>query len=666
MNGSVAMRLGVLLTAVVILGLAVGISPAFGGGIDAIGADDPADREIDACAEGPSTEVVGCWNGIEYDDELGIDQSDGLTESELRTIADRGMARVEQLREQPFKADVPVEILTREEFRDRQESGETDEEFNRWNDQVWKALFVVGEDDSSAEEINEVFGGAVAGFYSPAEDQVTIVVDGNSELQISGSTLIHELAHAMQDQYHDLSDDRYTGATQDEDLAIEGIVEGEVVYVEDSYERECRGEWECLDEPEQDDSGGSGTPNLGILQTVLQPYQDGQVLAADIVEQDGWEGVAELMEDPPETTSQVIHRDLDREPREIAFEDTATGGWELYPDQGVDGAETAGEASMYVMFWYQAFEFNIATLEPTWEDTQQNHIMQPGTFNENYYDDFGYDFAYNYRHPATDGWAGDELYPYRNNEGDEQRDGYVWVTEWQTEADAEQFLETYERMLDGHGGVTTAEGTIEIESGPFRGSYGIEHDGTTVEIVHADTTDAVFELQPSLETQSTEDPMADLDRITADAQTVAGTLDDLDERLDELEAKLDRGNTSDAVRAELTDLEDELASVETQLGSLEDQTASLPEVDDPSFESQLAETETQLANLREQATTLTDRIEQTRSQLDTEGTGDTDDGSDTEGPGDTEDASDTGVGFGPIVALVALCAVLVVVRARRR
>ncbi|PSP17793.1 PGF-CTERM sorting domain-containing protein [Halobacteriales archaeon QH_10_67_13] len=631
MDRSAAIRLGALLVVVVAVGLAAGVGPV-GGGLGSLGADAATDRTVGECAAGPSTEVVGCWNGIEHDAELGIDQSDGLTESELRAVADRAMARVEQIRERPFREDVPVVTMSREQYRDRGNDGQ-DRAYDRWNDQVWKALFIIGEDTSSAAAIDATFGGAVAGFYSSSNDRITIVVDSGTDLQISAGTLHHEFVHAMQDQYEDLSAERYAGATQDADLAIDGLVEGEANHIENEYERRCGEAWACLAEPS---GGGEFDGNVGILQTILQPYQDGPVLIDSLLDRGGWAAVDELYEAPPETAAQVIHADLDRESREVSFEDAATGGWELFNEQGVDGAETVGEASMYVMFWYQAFEFGADTVDP------DGHTMEPGSFNEPYYEEYGYEFAYNYRAPATDGWAGDELYPYRNGD----RDGYVWVTEWQTERDAAQFRETYERLLAAHDGVTTEEGIVEIGSGPFRGSYGVEREGTTVEIVHADTAAGVSELRPSLDpSEPAADPTAAVETVETDLEAIAAALADADGRLGELEAAVERGNESASLRAELSTLGEELTGVEAQLAAVENRTGAIgADLGNESLEKRLEDAEGRRTSLEGRAGKLTDRLEELQAQL-----------------GPRESASDSGPGFGVLAAVAAL-----LVLARRR
>ena len=484
--------------------VAVGSANA-AGPADAAAGDAPRSATAADCDAGDGADLVGCWNGTHYEDELSFNQSDGLNESELEALTHLTMARVEHIRERPFREDVPIETVSREAFANDSTGGNNSSEaFRRWNDQVWEALFVVGEDADANEEIDAVFGGAVSGFYSPAEDRIVLVVAEGEEPQIDPSTLAHELVHGMQDQYYDLTRPRYAGATQDGDLAVDGVVEGEAVHIEERYAARCAANWTCLDAP--DSAGGGGGPgaefNFGILQTVLQPYSDGALYVEELVEEGGWAAVNETMTEPPESTAEVIHRNPEYETREVTFEDAATGGWETYPDQGVDGAETTGEASMFVMFWYQSLEYDHSVLEPD-ASTRENVRVHTQPDEE-----LRTRANYNYAHESTDGWAGDELYPYRDGDGDDAREGYVWVTEWQTAGDAADFRETYLTMLTAHGDAEYEAGEIyEVEGGDFSGAYGVVRDDTTVTVVHAPEPAGVLELRPDadLELPATDD-----------------------------------------------------------------------------------------------------------------------------------------------------------------
>jgi hypothetical protein len=484
-----------------------------------------------ACTPETDTTVVGCWNGVSHDETFAFNQSDGLTASQLKALTHRSMARVEYVRERPFQTDVPVETVTREEFLANGTDGTSNEStdgrraFDRWNDQVWEALLVVGTNESSAEAIDTVFGGSVSGFYSPADDRIVLVVPAGSAVQIDESTLVHELTHGMQDQYHDLTRPQYVGTTQDKNLAVDGLVEGEAVYIEERYTERCGGEWQCLPAPDSDDSGGGlGSINVGILQTILQPYVDGPFYVERLVETGGWEAVDDAMADPPSSTAAVIHREPAYETRDITFDDMARGDWTTYPNQGMDGAETAGEASMFVMFWYQSYAEppRAPILDPT-DDARENirlHLQSDGTLQTR--------TAYNYDHPVTAGWAGDELYPYRNDAGDAEQDGYVWVTAWQTPEDAAEFEAAYHRLLDAHGATPASNGTQMISTGGFQGSYGVERDGTRVTIVHGPAVEDVFALRPELRPEPTPSTGAAGTGTSGDTATAASAEHDSD------------------------------------------------------------------------------------------------------------------------------------------
>ena len=467
------------------------LSVALSGGVAAAPGDGGGSASVTAaaCEAGAGDEQVGCWNGTHYADSVAVNQTDGLNDAELAALTDLTMARVEHVRERPFREDVPVETVARSAYANDTATADGGEPFGRWNDQVWRALFVVGDDADAGGEIDTVFGGAVSGFYSPTEDRIVIVVPDGETVRIDPSTLAHELLHAMQDQYHGLAEPRYAGATQDGDLAVDGIVEGEAVHVEERYAARCADNWTCVDAPDGGNGGGFDG-NVGILQTVLQPYGDGALYVEELVAEDGWSAVNETMNDPPASTSEVIHRDPDYETRNVTFEDAATGGWETYPDQGVDGAETAGEASMFVLFWYQSFAYDAPVLEPDASagENVRLHLDSDARLQTRP--------VYSYAHPVTDGWVGDELYPYRNGD----RDGHVWATEWRTAADAAAFADAYRRTVAAHGDGDYEDGSVYViddgESDAFPGAYGVERDGTRVTVTHAPSPEGVFELRP--------------------------------------------------------------------------------------------------------------------------------------------------------------------------
>jgi hypothetical protein len=100
---------------------------------------------------------------------------------------------------------------------------------------------------------------------------------------------------------------------------------------------------------------------------------------------------------------------------------------------------------------------------------------------------------YNYDFPVTDGWDGDRLVPYVNeNSAETGETGYVWEINWDSEADAAEFVDGYEQLLSYHGAesVEDRENVYHIPEGNgFADAFHVRQDGDTVTIVNAPTVE---------------------------------------------------------------------------------------------------------------------------------------------------------------------------------
>jgi len=397
--------------------------------------------------------TLGEVDGITHNQSLSISASDGFTEEELQRLVKRTMARIEYVRGKEFERMVDVEVITRSEYRDRRSGSRWEGTAAQWQNQVWEGLFIVGEDRNVSAVFDETFGASVQGYYLIGQDQIVIVSDSETPT-ISKRTLVHELVHALQDQQFGL-DDR--PATRDGQMARNGLVEGEASLVPRLYLDRCGDEWSCIRPPSQGGSGGSIDP--GLFSVVIYPYNQGPTFVETIREQGGWDAVDDVHDRLPESTEQVIHPDRypDEEPLDVRVPDRSSAAWSRLEHDPV--GERLGEAAIFAMF-------------------ESNDVID----SEN---------PRRYRHPASAGWGGDRLVPYRHEDGEF---GYVWNLTWDTREDARDFHETYLALLDSNGGVERGENRYVVADDAFGDAFRVVLDGRTVRIVNGPTLDSLADI----------------------------------------------------------------------------------------------------------------------------------------------------------------------------
>lgn len=401
----------------------------------------------------PLDDGIGEVNGVAYDEEISVTTEDGLNETELGVLVDRSMARIEVIRGLRFKEEVEVTIRTRANYRESLNDRDTDATRRAWENTIWEAKFILGKDRDVTSAMDSTLGEAVQGYYSSSANEIVVVTD-NETARVSPDTLVHELVHALQDQHFGLDG---VPARQDPSMARDGVVEGEASLLTERYFERCGSEWSCLEPPETGEEQSDIDP--GIILVILHPYQQGPVFVESTLDAEGWEGVSDLHSNYPESTSQIIEPEQypDGGPVNVTIDDRSSDGWD--PIEHGPVKETVGEAAIFVMF-------------------QHNDIISV-------------DHPYSYSHPVSNGWAGDELLPYQNDDGET---GYIWQLEWETVEDAEEFSEAYHDLLAERGALERGTSQFVISEGPYAGAFDVRQDGTTVTIVHGPTVDSLDEL----------------------------------------------------------------------------------------------------------------------------------------------------------------------------
>jgi hypothetical protein len=181
---------------------------------------------------------------------------------------------VEQHRGHRFKHPVRVYFLSDARYRDIAGGGTgqapptpEDREYSRLAVAEYRAIGLMeGEPDLLAADETLQDSGTLA-FYSP-EDKVVNVrgTDMTVGLRV---TLVHELTHALQDQYFDLSAIG-DAVTADESGAARAVVEGDAVSVENAYVATLSESEQAEYDDESDRSGSQADEDLGEVPLILQ------------------------------------------------------------------------------------------------------------------------------------------------------------------------------------------------------------------------------------------------------------------------------------------------------------------------------------------------------------------------------------------------------------
>jgi hypothetical protein len=448
------------------------------GGDDGDSADEPVHPPD------PDGDVLGWEEGYWYNETLEITREDGLNETERQAVIARTMARIEELRGLEFEESVPVEVVSRAEFRNSSvaRTGDVAEPFRRFDNAKFEAMFLVGEDRDALAVQEENRGTSVLGYYDPRNGTIVLIAEGGDATIQGEQTLAHELTHALQDQRFNLS--AHQAATRDAYNAQNGLHEGDAHYVEQQYDARCSVEWDCLDERGSD--GGGDEPaefHLGIYILNYFPYSDGPVFVATQESAGGWDRVNGIYTDLPGSTEQIIYPEKygEDEPTDVDLaEEAAAADWERVrpeprrPNGVRSDYAVLGQSGMSTMFAYTLYD----------PHNEGDAVVRPREFlNQegdqiNRSDPFDYDLEY------TSGWDGDRLHVYEND----GETAYVWKSVWDSPEDAKTFAEGYAELLGHYGGNQVDDDTYRIDRGPYEDAFYIQLEGDTVLIVNAPST----------------------------------------------------------------------------------------------------------------------------------------------------------------------------------
>jgi len=300
---------------------------------------------------------------------------------------------------------------------------------------VFKILGVIPEDYDYRQGLVDMYLSQLGGYYDPEKKHY--VMAGWMPAILQTTIAVHELTHALQDQYYNL--EAFIDPlkfTSDQLLARSALVEGDATAVMLDYERQRAGQ--ALLSTEQDVSsfimqsvlgsalsGGGAKVPYSLQMQLLFPYSSGLRFVHALLKQGGYPAIDSAFSSPPNSTEEVLHPEkyLERkdQPQANAIQVSTPAGWrKIYED-------TLGE-------------FVISSL-------LGSNPGQRATAAQ-----------------SAAGWANDRVVVFERGESPELRRALIWSTEWDTEKDAQEFATSYRAMLQERKFTVGAE-TISLDLG---------------------------------------------------------------------------------------------------------------------------------------------------------------------------------------------------------
>lgn len=200
----------------------------------------------------------------------------------------------------------------------------------------------------------------VNGLYDPPTQTLYIADWIGAEDQ--EKTLVHELDHALQDQYFGLKAylDQGAGDTLDEQFARASVMEGEATAIALNYSLEDRGtdfthlvniaDWVRLNNLFQEEGDRAFGKQTALHDVVSFPYVYGAAFLQKYIKVYGWAGMKYLFQHPPTSTHQVMHPETffprRRNPVGVEISDLSRGplpGWGRIWDN------TLGEYGLFLL-----------------------------------------------------------------------------------------------------------------------------------------------------------------------------------------------------------------------------------------------------------------------------------------------------------------------------
>jgi hypothetical protein len=253
------------------------------------------------------------------------------------------VVEVEEIRGLPFLSVPKVVILGETEFADRVANifaEKLDEEELAVDSRFRALLGMLPEGTDLYSLYVNFYSAQVVGFYDGDEGELVVPAAPDGFTPLQRVFVVHELVHALTDQYFDLNEDYAALIDEgngDDTWAALAVLEGDAqrasfVYLESLSPGDAI---QVVTEVLALDTSVFDSTPAWIQDDLQYPYQQGFIFTEAVVGAGGLAGVDETYIDPPTTTEQILDYDkyvVGEGPLDLPQAATELSGWDIHDE----------------------------------------------------------------------------------------------------------------------------------------------------------------------------------------------------------------------------------------------------------------------------------------------------------------------------------------------
>ena len=238
----------------------------------------------------------------------------------LCSIANSALKDAEQIRGLKRKKEIPCKVQNIDEVKKfllKTITEKTPTQKMEMEEFVFKTLGMLPEDFDYKKGLIDFYASQAGGYYNPEKKEFVMAAWMPGMLQTT--VAVHELTHALQDQYYDL--EAFTDLekfTTDELLARSALIEGDATAVMTDYTRRLLGQKGIANDKNVDGvmlqnaigfsvmAGNVSVPR-GLQMLLFFPYTSGLRFVHQVLNRSGYKGLDSVFNRVPLSTREILH-----------------------------------------------------------------------------------------------------------------------------------------------------------------------------------------------------------------------------------------------------------------------------------------------------------------------------------------------------------------------